>query len=64
MTDSVSAVLSSSAYVAMTVPMLKETLKNRRLKVGGNKADLIQRLETDDLAQRMDQILHSEDQLL
>ncbi len=64
MTDSVPAVPSGRVYSDMTLLGLKEILKSRRLKVSGNKADLIQRLETDDLAQRMDQILHSEDQVL
>eukprot|EP00984_Skeletonema_dohrnii_P028254 scaffold18176_cov75-Skeletonema_dohrnii-CCMP3373.AAC.2 len=34
-----------SRFVRMYVPALKEELRKRKLKVGGNKADLIERLE-------------------
>ena len=35
-------------YYKYTLVTLKEKLRNRRLKVGGLKADLVQRLEEDD----------------
>jgi len=43
-------VADAEAYERRTVAELKEILRSRKLKLGGKKADLIQRLRDDDAA--------------
>ena len=43
-----SAGAEGTEYEAMTVPKLRQVLKQRRLKTGGNKSELVKRLEEYD----------------
>ena len=54
------AASASVPYSGYTIPGLKEVLKSRGLKVGGNKADLLERLRADDTARSMAQVLEAD----
>ena len=54
------AASTSVPYSGYTIPGLKEVLKSRGLKVGGNKADLLERLRADDTARSMAQVLEAD----
>ena len=47
-------------YAIFNVADLKELLKGRGLKVGGNKADLVDRVKADDTARNMAQVLETD----
>ena len=61
-TDSASpmAAPAQDLYIGFSVGDLKEMLKSRGLKVGGNKADLLERLRADDTARSMAQALEAD----
>jgi len=46
-------------YAGYTVADLKELLKGRGLKVGGNKADLLLRVKADETARNMVHVLET-----
>jgi hypothetical protein len=60
--DSTSPMAASAPdpYAGYTVADLKELLKGRGLKVGGNKADLLLRVKADDTARNMVHVLETD----
>jgi hypothetical protein len=60
--DSTSPMAASTPdlYARFAVADLKELLKSRGLKVGGNKADLVDRVKADDTARNMAQVLETD----
>ena len=54
------AVSAPDLYAGFTVVDIKELLKGRGLKVGGNKADLLDRVKADDTARNMATVLETD----